>query len=237
VQGTPYATALFAAQQWMFNGSTGISYIKNIQLDAIDVASVHFYPEDWGFAPGAVSDWIQDHQRMALAQQKPLLIGEVGIRKQRAPFFDAVSSMAFSENTSGLLFWQLAYASQMNLDGYQFYCPSSDPICGLLARTSSLFAQRRSSSYSPPSVVKLLANYPNPFNYITALSFDLPSSSFVNLEVFDMLGRKLVSLVDEQLPAGTHAVLFNASSAASGAYIARLRVGNNTFFQKLLLLK
>ena len=237
VQGTPYTTTLFAAQQWMFNGSTGISYIKNIQLDAIDVASVHFYPEDWGFAPGAVSDWIQDHQRLALGQQKPLLIGEVGIRRQRAPFFDAVSSTAFSENISGLIFWQLAYAGQVNLDGYQFSCPSSDLLCGLLARTSSLFAQRRSSSYSPPSVVKLFANYPNPFNYITALSFDIPSSSFVNLEVFDMLGRKIVGLVDERLPAGTHAVLFNASSASSGVYIARLRVGNNTLFQKLILLK
>jgi mannan endo-1,4-beta-mannosidase len=237
VQGIAYASSLFAAQQWMFNGSAGISFLKNIQLDAVDVASVHFYPEDWGFAPGAVIDWIQDHQRMALGQQKPLFIGEVGIRRQRVPFFDAVSSTAFSENASGLLFWQLAYAGQINLDGYQFFCPSSDPLCGLLSRTSSLFAQRRSSSYSPPGTVKLFSNYPNPFNYITAISFDIPSSSFVNLEVFDMLGRKLVSLVDERMPAGTHAVLFNASSASSGVYIARLRVGNNTLFQKLILLK
>jgi mannan endo-1,4-beta-mannosidase len=237
VQGTPYTSALFAAQQWMFNGSAGISYLKNIQLDAVDVASIHFYPEDWGFAPGAVSDWIQDHQRMALAQQKPLLIGEVGIRRQRTPFFDAVSSTAFSENTSGLLFWQLAYAGQLNADGYQFFCPSGDPLCGLLFRTSSLFAQRRTSSYSPPGAIRLFANYPNPFNYITALSFDIPSTSFVKLEIFDMLGRRLTSLVDEPMPAGSHTVLFNASSASSGAYLARLRVGGSTLFQKLILLK
>jgi hypothetical protein len=52
-----------------------------------------------------------------------------------------------------------------------------------------------------------------------------------------MLGRKLAALVDELLPAGTHAVLFNASSATSGVYIARLRVGNDVLFQKLILLK
>jgi endo-1,4-beta-mannosidase len=237
VQGTPYSPALLAAQQWMFNGSVGISFLKNIQLDAVDVGSVHFYPEDWGFAPGSVSDWIQDHQRLALAQQKPLLIGEVGIRRQRVPFFDAVASTAFSENVAGLLFWQLAYTGQVNVDGYQFFCPSSDPLCALLSRTSSLFAQRRSSSYSPPTAVRLFANYPNPFNYITALSFDIPSPSFVRLEVFDLLGRKLTTLVGELLPAGTHAVLFNASSASSGVYIARLHVGNDVRIQKLVLVK
>jgi hypothetical protein len=57
------------------------------------------------------------------------------------------------------------------------------------------------------------------------------------LEVFDLLGRKLASLVDETLPAGTHAMLFNASTASSGVFIARLRVGNNVFFQKLVLVK
>jgi mannan endo-1,4-beta-mannosidase len=237
IQGMPYAPALLAAQQWMFNGSVGISFLKDIQLDVVDVASIHFYPEDWGFAPGAVSDWIQDHQRLALGQQKPLLIGEVGIRKQRAPFFDAVASTAFSENVAGLLFWQLAYPGQTNLDGYQFSCPSSDSVCGLLSRTSSLFAQRRLSSYTPPTSVRFFASYPNPFNYITALSFDIPSSEFVRLEVFDLLGRKLASLVDETLPAGTHAMLFNASTASSGVFIARLRVGNNVFFQKLVLVK
>jgi hypothetical protein len=174
---------------------------------------------------------------LALGQQKPLLIGEVGIRKQRTPFFDAVASTAFSENVAGLLFWQLAYPGQTNLDGYQFSCPSSDPVCGLLSRTSSLFAQRRSSSYTPPTSVRFFASYPNPFNYITALSFDIPSSEFVRLEVFDLLGRRLASLVDEALPAGTHAVLFNASTASSGVFIARLRVGNNVFFQKLVLVK
>ena len=237
VQGTPYSPALLAAQQWMFNGSVGTSFLQNIQLDAVDVGSVHFYPEDWGFAPGVVSDWIQDHQRLAVQQQKPLLIGEVGIRKQRVPFFDAVASTAFSENVAGLLFWQLAYTGQVNVDGYQFFCPSSDLLCALLSRTSSLFAQRSSASYSPPTSVRLFPNYPNPFNYITALSFDIPLTSFVRLEVFDMLGRKLTSLVDELLPAGTHAVLFNASSASSGVYIARLRVGNEVLFQKLVLVK
>lgn len=50
-----------------------------------------------------------------------------------------------------------------------------------------------------------------------------------------MLGRKLSSLVDELMLAGSHAVPFNASSASSGVYIARLRVGNDVLFQKLVL--
>jgi hypothetical protein len=107
----------------------------------------------------------------------------------------------------------------------------------LFARTSALFAQRRASSYSPPGAVRLFANYPNPFNTITAISFDLPSASITKLEVFDMLGRRLTSLVDKLLPAGRHAVLFNGPSAASGVYFARLHVGNDVLFQKLVMVK
>jgi mannan endo-1,4-beta-mannosidase len=237
VQGAPYSSSLLASQQWMFDGTAGISYLRNIQLDAVDAASIHFYPEDWGFAPGAVTDWIRDHERLALAQQKPLVIGEVGIRKQRVPFFDAVTSAAVSENVGGLLLWQLAYPEQSGLDGYQFVCPSTDPLCGLLSRASSLFAQRRSSTYSPPASISMFTSYPNPFNYITSISFDIPSSIVVRLEVFDMLGRKIASLVDDLLPPGNHAVLFNASSVSSGIYIARMHVGSEVFLQKLVLVK
>ena len=237
VQAAPYAALLLSEQQWMFNGSVGIAFGKNIRLDAIDVGSIHFYPEDWGFTPGAVSNWIRDHQRLALAQKKPLLIGEVGIRKQRVPFFDAVSSAAFTENTAGFLFWQFAYTAQVNLDGYQVYCPSDDALCALLSRTSSLFTRRRLSTYVFPTAVKLFCSYPNPFNYITAVSFDIPSLSPVKLQIFDMLGRRITTLVDELTPAGTHTVLFDASSASSGVYIARLTVGDRVLLQKLVLLK
>jgi hypothetical protein len=237
VQGAPYNPALTTAQQWMFNGTAGISYRRNIQIDAVDVASIHLYPEDWGFIPGAVSDWIHDHQRLALAQSKPMVIGEVGIRKQRVPFFDAVTSAAFSDDVGGVLLWQLAYAGQSPLDGYQFVCPSTDPLCGLLSRASSLFAQRRTSTYSPPASIRMFTSYPNPFNYITSVSFALPSSVDVRLEVFDLLGRRIIVLVDGLVPAGTHAVLFNASSASSGIYVARMQVGSEVFFQKLVLVK
>lgn len=237
VQSAAYPGSLIIGRQWMFDGTAGISFMKNIAIDAVDVASIHCYPDGWGFPPRGVSDWIQDHQRLAQFRQKPLVIGEVGILKERVPFFDAVFSAAFSENVGGLLVWQLASQDQHNLDGYQFSCPSRDSLCQSLSRISTLFAQRRMSAYVPPSALRFFTSYPNPFNFITALSFDLPVTSAVRLEVFDILGRRMAIVVNEVLHAGTHTYLFDASTASSGMYIARMRVADEIFLQKLVLVK
>lgn len=80
-------------------------------------------------------------------------------------------------------------------------------------------------------------NYPNPFNPSTNISFEIPKSSEVTLEVFDMLGRKVVSLVNERKAAGSYTVPFYASSLSSGMYIYRLQAGSFIQTRKLTLIK
>jgi hypothetical protein len=88
-----------------------------------------------------------------------------------------------------------------------------------------------------PKAIALDQNYPNPFNPATIISFDLPSSSFVTLKVFDLLGREVTSLVSEQLSAGYHSRQWNGAAMPSGVYFYRLQVGSFTDTRKLLLLK
>jgi parallel beta-helix repeat protein len=88
-----------------------------------------------------------------------------------------------------------------------------------------------------PKEFVLEQNYPNPFNPTTTFTYQLPVASLVKLEVFDVLGRKVATLVNEAQSAGTHRVVFNASGFSSGVYFYRLQAGNFSSTQKMMLLK
>jgi hypothetical protein len=88
-----------------------------------------------------------------------------------------------------------------------------------------------------PSGYALRANYPNPFNPVTTLAFDLPRASEVSLVVFDMLGRQVAELVNGRMNSGTHYVSFDGSSLSSGTYFARIKADGFTASQRMTLLK
>jgi hypothetical protein len=79
--------------------------------------------------------------------------------------------------------------------------------------------------------------YPNPFNPITELRFDLPETGHVTLRIFDVLGREVAVLLDENRPAGAYSATFDAHTLSSGLYFARLSSGTHTQVQKLMLVK
>lgn len=102
-------------------------------------------------------------------------------------------------------------------------------------------------NYTPTSVEKdgttlpkeyiLEANYPNPFNPSTTISFSLPKSDFVSLKVFDLLGREISTLVEGRMEAGKYKVNFNGANLASGVYLFNLRSQNFSKTNKMNLLK
>ncbi len=86
--------------------------------------------------------------------------------------------------------------------------------------------------------LELFQNYPNPFNPVTTITYKLPELSRIRLEVFDMLGRKVATLVEsQQQKAGRYTVNFDATQLSSGMYIYRLVGGNKTITKKLTLIK
>jgi plastocyanin len=84
---------------------------------------------------------------------------------------------------------------------------------------------------------KLQQNYPNPFNPTTRISFSIPSSAFTSLKVYDIIGNEVATLVNEQKPAGTYEVEFNAKQLSSGVYLYRLQAENFITTKKFLLMK
>ncbi len=84
---------------------------------------------------------------------------------------------------------------------------------------------------------KLDQNYPNPFNPTTTISFQLPIASQVTLKIYDLLGKEVVTLVDEMKNAGSYRFNFDASQLASGMYFYRLDTKNFSQVRKMILLK
>ena len=90
---------------------------------------------------------------------------------------------------------------------------------------------------SLPSAVALNQNYPNPFNANTEISYALLEAGHVNLSIFDILGRKVETLLDSYQMAGQHSVIWDAGGLPSGVYFYRLKTNNNIETRKCQLLK
>jgi hypothetical protein len=91
-----------------------------------------------------------------------------------------------------------------------------------------------------PAVVssfRLMQNYPNPFNPTTTIPFDLPNQGKVALKVYDLLGRSIFTLLDENLAAGHHEIKFDGSQLASGIYFYRLEFNGQIKNRQMVLVK
>lgn len=88
-----------------------------------------------------------------------------------------------------------------------------------------------------PTQISLGQNYPNPFNPSTTISYALPSTELVRLEVFDLLGRSVSVLVNDRVEAGSHTVRFDASLLSSGMYVYRLSAGGQIITRQMLLIR
>lgn len=88
-----------------------------------------------------------------------------------------------------------------------------------------------------PEHFSLSQNYPNPFNPTTYIEFQIPQSGLINITIYDALGRKVETIVNQNLAAGTYKAGWDASNMVSGVYFYRLNTGDFTDTKKMILLK
>ena len=88
-----------------------------------------------------------------------------------------------------------------------------------------------------PASFSLSQNYPNPFNPTTTIEYDVPMRSVVNISVYDVLGRKVKTLVDGVERPGSYSVTFDAASLPSGVYLCRMSAGSFWQSIKIVLVK
>ncbi|HTY58741.1 MAG TPA: T9SS type A sorting domain-containing protein [Bacteroidota bacterium] len=122
------------------------------------------------------------------------------------------------------------------LNNWWLYFLDYDAAITLAAGTPPL-GVRGGLSPVPGPDYRLGQNYPNPFNPATTITFNLPSRGAVSLAVYDVLGRRVATLVDGNLPAGAHTAVWDGRSCATGVYFYRLRAEGFAQTKKMLLLR
>jgi hypothetical protein len=106
-----------------------------------------------------------------------------------------------------------------------------------VARWNSGTSRVEQLSPTAPKTFLLEQNYPNPFNPSTTIRYQLPVASEVKLEVYDVLGKKIATVVNERQSAGSYQVVWNASGLSSGTYFYRLQAGTFVETKKMIMVK
>ncbi|MDR3627646.1 MAG: T9SS type A sorting domain-containing protein [Ignavibacteriaceae bacterium] len=89
----------------------------------------------------------------------------------------------------------------------------------------------------PKGTFRLEQNFPNPFNPTTLISFEIPFQAMVSITVYNLIGQKVATLVNENMTAGSYSKSWNAAAIPSGVYIYRLQAGALAATRKLILIK
>ena len=100
-----------------------------------------------------------------------------------------------------------------------------------------MIAAKSETSTEVPEAFALGQNYPNPFNPATTIAYALPQAAKVELVVYDLLGRAVLTLVQGEQEAGRYEVIFDASRLASGMYLYRITAGSYQAVKKMILVK
>ncbi len=152
--------------------------------------------------------------------------------------------LSYTDSTAAGTWSDVPYANLSSLVDGMVYANfhtsyyAGGEIRGQLLQNSGTVTAVREQRTELPGKFELHQNYPNPFNPSTVISFSLPQRARVSLDVFNILGEKVATLVDGIERSGKYSVRFDGSRLASGVYFCRLEVGGNGIqTEKMILLK
>jgi hypothetical protein len=204
------------------------------------IGNVHFPPNgasdyDYGNTT-VVTSYAQNWFRYPyLFQQTAQVNVSTWIYKTPEPLAEGLDQL-------GYLYWFYNHMPRYRgitdgiLNNWWLYFLDYDAAISLAAGTLPL-GVRGGSSPAPGPAYRLGQNYPNPFNPATTITFVLPSRAAVSLAVYDILGRRIETLVDGTLAAGSHAAVWDGHECASGVYFYRLLTPGFTQTKRMLMLR
>ena len=152
----------------------------------------------------------------------------------------ADQSITIPDIAPGLWYVGIECASTVNIAGNYYYGDLSvlNGVAYSITATWDTTSISTTSDFAlVPDDYQLHQNYPNPFNPTTTIQYEFPRRSNVQITIYDMLGRKITTLVSEIQDAGYKSVLWNASNVPSGMYFYQIKAGDFVQTKKMILLK
>ena len=159
-----------------------------------------------------------------------------------APVFGSPRTVKYLEIDGSIVlfeeYWteEFGKMSRSDFGGLQYYLKGC-VIDGVAYGDTSFTIVSVENEFEQPETFTLKQNYPNPFNPSTIIQFTASSLQFVTLRVYDILGREVATLVNEEKPAGIYEVEFDGSALASGTYFYQLKIENYIETKKMQLVK
>ncbi|MBK7500346.1 MAG: T9SS type A sorting domain-containing protein [Ignavibacteriales bacterium] len=169
---------------------------------------------------------------------------------RRASYPDANNIIAVSDGgliirtTDGGNSWESQFSGTKNwLTGVSFIDKNIGWVVGafgtILHTTNGgvTFIEDEENNFTQPKEFLLQQNYPNPFNPSTSIQYAISSMQFVTLKVYDLLGREVATLVNEEKTIGSYEVEFYGNNLTSGIYFYKLQAGSFVETKKMVLIK
>ena len=238
-----------------YNWLTGLTLNNSGLDDSYFLSSIYFKDGNTGFAAGShyyYGNSFGQIYRSTNSGNNWNLTANVGPATGyniNAVYFGD-NSIGFAVGSNGLILrstnsganWVLqSSGTAASLNGVFMINALTGYICGvdglILKTTNGGLMGFKPISNETPSDFKLYHNYPNPFNPITNIKFDIPKSSFVKLVVYNSLGQEVATLVDEKLSAGSYETNWDGTNFPSGVYLYKLETGYFIETRKMVLLK
>lgn len=228
----------YNSSYFLFDGYKGSSFIENTSIGNIDYSSFHLYPDGWGLEPLAGNTWINDHTNISDNYDKPALLGEFGIVKNKVENYKIYFQTIRDTPSKSAVIWDYVHPALMNIaDDYAFNEVQNPNLFELFKEHIQLL--EKDSVISNDKDFVLFQNYPNPFNPSTTIQYTLMREEYIKVELFNSLGE-LIKVIDKGIKsAGTHKLFlsFDNSLLGSGVYFYRLKAGNFVETKKMILIK
>jgi photosystem II stability/assembly factor-like uncharacterized protein len=178
---------------------------------------------------------------------EPKTVYTLAVYGQRV--FIAMMEKGVYTSTDGGATWESLNGGLVNRSFYSIYVTSSDLYVGGFGGgigrlpLKELATKVDDAEEEEPEAVSLSQNFPNPFNPTTSIRYQIPPARpsearvMISLEVFDLLGQRVATLVNEEQSSGSHTVTWDATGVVSGTYVYRLKVGSVTRSRAMVLLR
>lgn len=233
------ADFFYNGSHFLINGYKGTSFNQNSFLKNIDYLSFHCYPDGWGLSAKAGITWIKDHYKIAWEFNKPILLGEFGIKNNKLNIYEEWLDRIKKTNTKSAIVWQYLHPDLYWGDGYDFNENNSPELINLFKNYIKEINSDTTTISQIPDEIVLHQNFPNPFNPVTTIKYNLPEDDNISLQLFNTIGERVKILEDGFRKKGEHEIIlsFDNNLLASGVYIYALKTSKGTQTKKLTLLK